>query len=324
MTDENNQTTDRTEVVPRRYKLLEEGDVNRVIPVQDYESLTAMIAQELGENEVAIEGLEEGVKVGDALDIWRKMGVSDPSAETLIHKYFQGKALVEQGEPTKLSEIVHSKAQSLEKRLLGVHQSLGLNRYEAEEEIDGTDYVTKADRGNMEIRIFCPHDPKRHNYPTFTVNVGKSTGKVPEKPKPQVKGWNPGWVALAAFPPTNILITGIGGIVAAIDSFDLRPYGVAKDYKEWLHDVYVLPFKYLAYKAKQVMRGVDGVLLDPRVRVNYGRESHSLEDFIGYVVGTVDNDSDQNKELRKAVKNLVPALERDLIQAHDYANDLEV
>jgi len=119
MTTENNQADEEaTGVVHAGYKLLTEGGMeDTVIPIQDYEKLTDIIAQELGENEVVIEGLG-GIKVRDALDIWEKMGASGPTAEILLHKYLQGEALIEQGEPQTLSEIVKSKASAGTKFLI--------------------------------------------------------------------------------------------------------------------------------------------------------------------------------------------------------------
>lgn len=312
------------EIQTGEFKLLEAGDVDRVIPTQDYERLTAILAQELGEDGVITEGLEEGVKVGDALDIWNKMGASNPSAETLIHRYLQGRALQTE-EPQTLSEIVKSKASSLERRLLGIHQSLGLNRYTAEEEVDGNQYVTQANKGEMSVEVLSSPNSLKSimgRY-LFTVNIGKTDGgEGPEKPEVRYDYWSPGKVALTVFPGTG-LAWSIGNLYNLTSPREYEK----NDAKSWLHDVYVWPFKYADYLVKKAAHGIKRLSQnkgDPRVRVDYAGESHSLEEFIGCVVGSVDSNSDESQALRSAVKNLVPALERDLVQAQDYANGLEV
>lgn len=320
MTTENNQIdTEATDVVPRKYKLLTEGDLGWRLSAEQFDELSGMVLESVAEENL---GSEYGITLGDTIDILVKGGVPRAYAESQAHDYIKGRAFQTE-EPQALSEIVKSKASSLERRLLGIHQSLGLNRYGAEENIEGIDYVTKADMGNMTIEVFGPNT-ERYLFPDFTVNVGKGTGKDPEKPEVRYQDWSPVSVVLAAFPVTTL--------IWSLDNLDTlaswKSFSGDKDIaRSWFHDVYVLPFKYVNYLVKKAVHGGKKQIQrfrEPNVIVEYDGKLHSLEEFIGYVVGTVDSDSDQNKTLREAVKNLVPALERDLTQAQDYANDLEV
>lgn len=292
MTTENNQIpdTEATNVVPRKYKLLtERGMEDTVIPIQDYEKLTDIIAQELGENEVAIEGLG-GIKVRDALDIWEKMGASNPTSETLLHRYFQGRALQTE-EPQILSEIVKSKASSLERRLLGIHERIDTLNYKAEEEIplveDGkvkghVRFVTRVNTGNTKDMSVEIYDSTKKGYGrNYLFGI-----KIQEPKKPGAK-----------------------------DSYYIGNV---------LHNIFVLPFKYAAYQTKRAVNFVRKRHRELKVIIDYGGKPLPLEDFLGGVVGRTDSDEYYDKMIRFAIKNLVPALERDLTQAQDYANGLEV
>ena len=179
----------------------------------------------------------------------------------------------------------------------------------------------------MNIGVFSSPNPKRiiKGKYIFTVNIGKTDGgEGPEKPEVRYQGWSPGRVALAVFPITGLIWSF--GKLNTLSSQWSYPDDETKA-KSWLHDVYVRPFKYANYLVKKAAHEIKKLSQDmghPKVRVTYGGKSHSLEEFIGCVAGSVDSNSDESQALRSAVKNLVPALERDLVQAKDYANGLEV
>jgi hypothetical protein len=300
--------------------------------------VTALIqrAGELEGQSTNITGYED-LTLGAALEVIAETGVSiekaHQAAYELLTRNSGGWSLYPKRD-SSLRDPVREKARVLEERLIEIYRSVGLEGYQAEEDVplEGEEgraihYKTDVDSDGMEVRVGIkgPHDNYEGDLFSISVEDSPREPKEIKRPKLHDKTWTPGWVAAFTFPITSVILQGILGL-GSIFIKDLR-----QECFYIFHDMYVLPFKWAAYGPRKLAAKISPRISywlsnnKPRVTIKDDEVQGvplSVEKYIEGLVG--NSDSNSYSKRRAALKNLRYAIEKDLVEARDFAEDLNI